>query len=172
MKSWRLALGDGCRSGAVASLLSAFVLAIASRSETGSPFACLNATSHWLWKDESARHLEASVRYTVSEYLIHHAASCFWGTLYERFLGERVVRHRPQLQVLAGLGAAAVACMVDYRAVPPRLSPGFELRLSRRSIAAGYLAFGLDLALAGLARPMQAGRSGRPARLPDSCNLY
>ncbi len=51
--------------------------------------------------------------------------------------------------------------VVDYRLVPRRLSPGFELRLSRRSIAAGYLAFGLGLALAGMGRAEQRLTTGR-----------
>jgi hypothetical protein len=50
------------------------------------------------------------------------------------------------------LAAAAVACIVDYRVVPHRLSPGFELRLSKPAITAGYVAFGLGLALTSMAR--------------------
>jgi hypothetical protein len=34
--------------------------------------------------------------------------------------------------------------------VPERLTPGFEHRLSRGSVAATYVAFGLGLALTGL----------------------
>lgn len=156
MKPWASALKDGCRSGAVASVLSAGVLALASRAETGSPYACLNATSHWVWGDRAAGHSEPCLRYTALGYGIHHAASCFWGVLYERAVGDRVKDLAPGEQLLAGLSAAALACLVDYRAVPPRLSPGFELRLSRSSIAAGYLAFGLGLALSGLARSRKA----------------
>ena len=56
MKSWRDAWRDGQLAGATASVLSAAVLAEASHIETGSPFTCLNSTSHWLWGAEAARH--------------------------------------------------------------------------------------------------------------------
>ena len=162
MKPWDQAWRGGNQSGAIASLLSAAVLAQASRRETGSPFACLNATSHWIWGDEAARHQAPSLSHTAAGYLIHHAASCFWGVLYERMVGERVDRLPPAAKVATGLAAAGLACLVDYRLVPHRLTPGFEFRLSRRSIAAGYLAFGLGLALAGMGRDEQRRRSRMP----------
>ncbi len=158
MKSWRQAWKDGNEAGATASLLSAAVLAVASKRETGSPFACLNATSHWIWGDGAACHQEASLRYTGAGYLIHHAASCFWGVLYECALGEQVDRLPPAAKVGAGMAAAAFACLVDYRMVPHRLSPGFELRLSRPAITAGYVAFGFGLALTGMARAQREAR--------------
>jgi len=43
-----------------------------------------------------------------------------------------------------------VAALVDLRLVPERLTPGFERRLSRRSLAWTYVGFGAGLALAGL----------------------
>ena len=46
MKPWRRAIVDGAAVGTVASVLSTAVLALASRRETGSWSACLNATSH------------------------------------------------------------------------------------------------------------------------------
>jgi hypothetical protein len=164
VKSWRAAWHDGNQAGALASLLSAAVLAEASRRETGSPFACLNATSHWIWGGEAAGHQSFSLRYTVNGYLIHHAASCFWGVLYERGVGEQMDHLPASAKVAAGLAAAGFACLVDYRVVPRRLSPGFELRLSRRSIAAGYLAFGLGIALAGMARAERKARHAQEDR--------
>ncbi len=161
MKRWEQAWRDGNQSGTIASLLSAAVLAEASRRETGSPYACLNATSHWIWGDEAARQQAPTLGHSAAGYLIHHAASCFWGVLYERVVGEWTDRLPPAGKVAAGLTAAGFACLLDYRLVPHRLSPGFELRLSRRSIAAGYVAFGLGLALAGMGRAEQRRRSGR-----------
>ena len=159
MKSWRDAWRDGQLAGATASVLSAAVLAEASHIETGSPFTCLNSTSHWLWGAEAARHHAPSLRYTGAGYLIHHAASCFWGVLYERSVGEHADRLPAGAKVAAGLTAAAFACLIDYRVVPRRLSPGFEYRLSRPAIAAGYLAFGLGLALTAIARAERKRRA-------------
>jgi hypothetical protein len=47
---------------------------------------------------------------------------------------------------------ATLACVVDCTVTPPRLTPGYEKRLSRRSLALVYLAFGAGLA-ATLLRP-------------------
>ncbi|HZH06071.1 MAG TPA: hypothetical protein VEY69_05290 [Lautropia sp.] len=161
MKPWRRAWYDGNEAGAVASLLSAAVLALGSRREAGSPYACLNATSHWIWGDGAAGHQGPSVRYTGAGYLIHHAASCFWGVLYERSIGERADEWPAAGRIAAGLTAAAVASVVDFRVVPHRLSPGFELRLSRPAITAGYVAFGFGLALAGIVRTARKERSAQ-----------
>jgi len=156
MKPWRRAWDDGTTAGAVASILSASVLALASKKEAGSACSCLNATSHWIWGDGAALHDAPSLRHTAVGYLIHHAASCFWGVLYERGLGEQLEEAPAVAKVGAGMAAAAFACVVDYRMVPHRLSPGFELRLSRGSIVAGYVAFGLGLALPGILRAGKA----------------
>jgi len=43
-----------------------------------------------------------------------------------------------------------VAAVTDFKLVPPRLTPGFEHRLSRGSGTVTYLAFGVGLALSGL----------------------
>jgi hypothetical protein len=71
--------------------------------------------------------------------------------LYERFAGDWA-ETSPAAALAAGLGTAAVACTVDYTVTPRRLTPGFELRLSRPAMAAGFVAFGLGLAAAAMAR--------------------
>ena len=55
----------------------------------------------------------------------------------------------------AGLGTAAVACAVDYTLTPRRLTPGFELRLSRPAMTVGFVAFGLGIAAATIQRGQQ-----------------
>ena len=44
----------------------------------------------------------------------------------------------------------SLAAVIDLRAVPERLTPGFERRLSSGSLALVYLAFGAGLALADI----------------------
>jgi hypothetical protein len=48
---------------------------------------------------------------------------------------------------------AGLAYFVDYHLVPRRLTPGWELRLSRRSVALGFVALGVSLAVAEFLRP-------------------
>ena len=151
MKTWELAFKDAFVSGSAASLASTVALAAASQFEAGHPAAALNSTSHWLWGDREAKTDEVSLRHTGVGFVTHHASAYFWAVLYERFAGE-LAESSVQSAFMAGLGTAAVACAVDYSLAPRRLTPGFELRLSKPAMAAGFVAFGLGLAGVGIQR--------------------
>ena len=79
-------------------------------------------------------------------YAIHHAASVFWAIFHEK--------HQEQLDPATGSGAlivpaiviTAAAYVVDFYAVPKRLSPGFEQRLSKGALFIVYGIFALGLA--------------------------
>lgn len=151
MITWKQALREGAIAGSVASLLSTAALLLAGRRENGTVAAPVNAISHWLW-DEPALHEDgASVRHTVAGYLIHHAASVWWGILHARAWGARQRAKQPAAALAGGAAAAAVACFVDYRMTPQRLTPGFEHRLSTRAMVAVYACFGLGIALGSMA---------------------
>lgn len=156
MKSWPEALRDGVATGAVASVLSTVALALRGRRESGSTYAPTNAISHWLWGERAAHQNRPSARYTLPGYLIHHASSMLWATLYEKWFGRRGahdLRGAPPAQVLGAAAAvSALACFVDYQLTPRRLHPGFEKRLSGPSLWLVYGAFGLGLALPHLLR--------------------
>jgi hypothetical protein len=68
--------------------------------------------------------------------------------------------------VAAGLGTAAVACAIDYTLTPKRLTPGFELRLSRPALAVGFVAFGLGMAAASIRRARSRARAEEAAFWP------
>lgn len=163
--TWKQALREGAVSGSVASVLSAAALVLEARREAGAPAAGLNAISHWIW-DTPALHEDcASARHTMSGYLIHHAASIWWGTWHARLWGARPAAKRPVPALLGAAAASAIACAVDYRMTPERLTPGFEHRLSSRALFAVYAAFALGLALGSLAVPAAqlAAREGGDA---------
>lgn len=157
-KQWKHAARDAVLSGAVASVVSSLALARRGQVENDAPLGPTNAISHWVWGDEAARHDEASVRHTLLGYLIHHASATFWAAFYERFFG-RAARRNPAQALLGGAAVAATACFVDYKLTPHRLQPGYEMRLSRRSLFLVYGAFALGLAASDLAR--QAARRRR-----------
>lgn len=146
-KPWRNAAQDALSSGTNASLASTAALMIASKAEAGSAFAGTNAISHWLWGDSAARRDRPSVRHTLVGYAIHHAASIFWATFYERWFGRAKDRGDVPRAVAGGLAVSALACLVDYRLTPHRLQPGYEMRLSKPALAGVYACFGLGLAL-------------------------
>ncbi|HSN33231.1 MAG TPA: hypothetical protein VLU41_11150 [Ideonella sp.] len=144
----RSLLARTAASGSAASVLSIATLAARGRRDDASAWAPLNAPSHWLFGRRALRQDGASWRYSASGLVTHHLASLFWAWFYERLLGRRAG--------LAGrvAGAALVtgtAALVDLTVVPARLTPGFEHRLSARSLALVYAAFALGLAAGSIA---------------------
>jgi hypothetical protein len=158
MKPWKDAARDALVSGSAASVLSTAALATCGAAEVGRPLAPTNAVSHWLFGARATRANRFSWRHTVLGYLTHHSASVFWALWYEKLFGAR----RPRETAAQALGDAAaialLACFVDYRLTPRRLMPGYEQRLSRRSLAVVYAAFALGLALGGTLE--RSARSG------------
>lgn len=155
MENWDTALRRGMVSGAAASLLSTVALAALGKAGTGSMSAPTNAVSHWIWGEKAARRDRASMRYTLTGYLIHHASATFWAVLFERFCGDRLDRKEPAATLAAATATSAFACFADYQLTPRRLRPGYEKRLSKPSLAVVYGAFGLGLA-AGAAMSRRA----------------
>ena len=60
--------------------------------------------------------------------------------------------------LLGGAAVAAAAYVTDYRVVPKRLTPGWESRVTGRSLAAIYTVLALSLPLRGLLRRSYRGR--------------
>lgn len=150
----RAVLAGGC-----ASVLSAMALVAAGRRQAGSAAAPLNAVSHWWWDREALRRQEADVRHTVLGYATHHVASTFWGAALAAFLHWRPQAATKSGVVAAGAATSALACLVDFKLTPRRLTPGFEHRLSSGALAATYIAFALGLAAGCLAAPAPRHRS-------------
>jgi hypothetical protein len=168
MSGWKRAMKEGLVSGSVASLTSTAALAMAGRRENGHAAAPVNAISHWLWDHEALRRNAPSLRHTLTGFLVHHGASLFWATLYARAWGDRPQAARPVPALAGAAVAASVACFVDFRMTPRRLTPGFEHRISLRSMATVYACFALGLAAGSLAmrRSRQAARA-RPEAAPS-----
>jgi hypothetical protein len=147
----RAALRTGLIAGAFASVASTLALALAGRRETGSAVAPTNAISHWLWRGEAYAVDRPTLRHTVVGYVIHHLSSTFWAVLYAGLHGNRREAQTVPKAMAGATVAAALACAVDYKATPKRLTPGFEHRLSTGAIALVYGAFAIGLAAGCLA---------------------
>lgn len=142
--SWSAAFGRALLSGSAASVASALALAWRGKHELDDPVAPLNGPSQWIWGKGAPYQDGFSARHTVVGYAIHHLASVFWALFYEK------ARPQDRNPVAPAALAAAVSSFVDYRLTPERLTPGFEKRLSRKSLVLVYAAFGLGLALPSL----------------------
>ena len=78
--------------------------------------------------------------------MTHIASALFWAVPYSLWLQRKSERSAEEI-VVGGAATAALAATVDYLAMPRRLTPGWELALSIRSIGLTFV--GLALGLAG-----------------------
>lgn len=157
-------------SGTVAAMVMTLAASLAGKRETDSYAAPLNATSHILWGDQAARHDETSLKYTLTGFLLNHGAAIFWAALYEKWFAGSARRAAQGSSAMGGqsalrplVGAALVtagAYITDYHLVPRRFTPGFEMRLSGRSLALIYGTLALGLAATTI---MRQGRNSAAA---------
>ena len=149
-KTWGDALRNALVSGTVASIASTISLAILGKADLDRPVAPVNGPSQWIWGRHAPYQNHFSVRYTVVGYAIHHAASVFWAILHEK-LRQRLVPTSSGAAVIApAIGTAVAAYVVDFHVIPERLTPGFEHRLSKRSLLIVYGTFAIGLATVAL----------------------
>lgn len=151
MTDWTTSMQRGLVGGAASSIVSTATLALLGRLEAGSPYAPTNAVSHWIWGDEAAGQDGFSLKYTLTGYAIHHLSATFWSVLFEKLAGEKLDRKDLRVTLATSAAASAIACFVDYKLTPERLKPGYEKRLSNKSLAGVYAAFAVGMALGALA---------------------
>lgn len=130
-------------SGGTASVASALALALCGKLELDDPYAPLNGPSQWLFGIPAAFEGGFSLKHTVSGYLIHHAMSILWAFVFERLRAKPALATKETL--LPAVATSALACLVDFQLTPDRLTPGFERRLSRKSLAIVYATFAIGL---------------------------
>jgi hypothetical protein len=161
MSGWKQTLREGWAAGSAASAASAAALLFAGQRETGHPAAPVNAISHWVWDRPAYRQDPPSLRHTLVGYLVHHGASVFWATLYAAAWARRREQRRAPAALATAAAAAAVACFVDLRMTPERLTPGYEHRLSGKAMAAVYVCFAVGLAAGAIAAGPKGGGQKR-----------
>ena len=141
-------------TGSIASVTSTIALALAAKAERKGALQPINATSHWLHGPEAAAVTRADLTHTAVGYATHHTATIFWAALFDmrprsQETAPRVIRNAAAM--------AAIAAGVDYLATPKRFTPGWELVLTKRSMAWTYVALAAGLAL-GVAASDRSGR--------------
>jgi len=133
----------------IATAVTGALVAYLGKRETGSAAAPINATSHIAWGEESASRDGADVKHTAVGAILHAGAMLMWSLVQEFFAARLDKKHGVATDLLLGGATSAVAYVTDYMVVPKRLTPGFEMRLSKPSLAAIYIALAGSLA-AGL----------------------
>lgn len=147
-------LGRTLISGTIAGVTTALAAAIAGKREADAYAAPLNATSHIVWGDRAAQQDQATWKYTAIGFLLNHAATTMWAGIYEKWFAPSTdAGNGPKSVVTPLAGAAAVAAgayVTDYYLVPKRVTPGFEMRLSGKSLALIFGAMAIGIAARSL----------------------
>ena len=142
-------LASTLTTGSVASVVSTAVLATLAKMEGKGVPQPVNATSHWLHGENAADVGAIDVSHTGVGFATHHASALFWALPFEMWLAS----HPPRSSLELGRDAAvmsAIAAIVDYGITPRRLTPGWELTLSRKSMVGAFAGLALGLAAGAL----------------------
>jgi hypothetical protein len=138
-------LFSGLVTGSVASVVSTGALAALAKVEGKAAAQPANSTSHWLHGERAASFGGVDVAHTGIGLATHHASAMFWALPFEAWLAFHPPRSSIELFRDAAV-MSAIAGVVDYGITPKRLSPGWELTLSRPSMAGAFAGLALGLA--------------------------
>lgn len=133
------------QTAVAATVATTAATAVAGVVENGNPAAPVNAISHIVWGEKAAHRDAASTKYTWTGAALNAGAMLSWAAFHHAVFNRS--RSRSVAGNLArGAATAGIAYVVDYHVVPKRLTPGFEKRLSNRSLFAIYAALAVSLA--------------------------
>ncbi|MBA2690263.1 MAG: hypothetical protein H0U63_05640 [Burkholderiales bacterium] len=139
-------------SGTLAGLGTSLIASVASKYLGMSPAAPLNAISHVIWGEKAAAHSRASIKYTLTGFVINQLASILWAAVYESIFKGRKKQSDAVAALTRGAVISAAAFAVDYYLVPKRLTPGYEKRLPSGAVALIYGGLALGLVFRDLKR--------------------
>jgi hypothetical protein len=149
MKSAQL-LVSALVTGSFASVVSTAALAALAKAEGKRAAQPANSTSHWLHGERAASFGGIDFAHTGIGLATHHASVLFWALPLEVWLAFHPPRSSIELLRDAAV-VSAIAAVVDYGITPKRLTPGWELTLSKPSMAGAFAGLALGLAAGALA---------------------
>lgn len=143
-------------TGAAATAGTTLAVAACGLMEEANPIAPINAVSHIAWDDQAARQTNLSWEYTGLGLALNAAAVTSWAGIYEACFGHNAKNNDVPGAILGGVLVSAAAYITDYYLVPKRLTPGFEKRLSNRSLFGIYATLAGSLAAGSLIQSARA----------------
>ena len=144
-QTWGETLQDALVTGSIVCVVTVAAAAFRGMTDSSSAVAPINATSHVVYGAEAGDVVALDWKHTMLGLAINAGASVFWATLYERLFGRAGNRSDVGRSLLGGGVVAALAYFVDYHLMPKRLTPGWEERVSVRSLAMIFGAMALSL---------------------------
>ena len=137
-------------TGAASSIVSTVAMALVAKKETGSPYAATNAVSHYVHGEKATFRNRFSLRYTVPGLLIHHASATVWAFVFERVMGGVLDQKNPAGILASAAATSAFAAFTDHKLTPRPLQPGYQDRLSTKSLGVVYASIAVGLALGAM----------------------
>ena len=134
--------------GAGAALGSLAAIMACAKTERRPVLAPVSASSHWLHGGDAIRHGDPDLSHTGLGAATNIAAGCMWGGLLGAHL--QGTDPAPRDIIKDGIVMGAIAGVLDYGLLPRRLSPGWELALSDRSVVLSMAAMAGGAILGGL----------------------
>jgi hypothetical protein len=163
-------VGNTVVTGTIASAATAAAAAACGARDSGSALAAVNAVSHIVWGSDASNVRVADVKHTVPGLLLNTGATIFWAAIYESVFGHAADRGEIAKALLGGGAVSALAYVTDYHVVPKRLTPGWEERVSNRSLALIYVVLALSFPVRGLLN-RRIRREPRPPLTPPSMGV-
>ncbi|QHO71412.1 hypothetical protein ACH79_01005 [Bradyrhizobium sp. CCBAU 051011] len=154
-------------TGSIASAVSTATLAALAKAEGKPPMRPTNSTSHWLHGESAGRFDQVDLAHTGVGLATHHASALFWALPFEAWLASHPPRSASGLVRDAAV-MSAIAAVVDYGITPKRLTPGWELSLSKKSMVGAFASLAVGLAAGAMVS--QQLRS-KPAHRADCSHL-
>jgi hypothetical protein len=136
---------SGLVTGTVASVVSTTALASLAKAEGKRASRPTNSTSHWLHGENAGSYQGIDVAHSGVGLATHHASALFWALPFEAWLALSPPRSSTEL-LLKAAGMSTIAAAVDYGIAPKRLTPGWELTLSKAAIGAAFASLAIGLA--------------------------
>jgi hypothetical protein len=149
---WKLKTGpqvarDSAGKAQACTLATTAVVALCGQVENGKPFAPINAVSHITFGDQALEQEEFSLKYTATGVMLNNSANSTWAALHEMLFGAYQDEGNVPLSLAGGALVSAFAYVTDFYVVPKRFTPGFEHKLSPRSLFLVYVVLALVLGL-------------------------
>ncbi len=151
-REWGGTLQDALVAGSIVAAVTIASVAWRGRHDSGSAVAPINATSHVVYGPEAGNVDVADFRHTLPGLAINAGASVFWAAVYERLFGRADEGDSVGKALLGGGAVAGLAYLLDYHLLPKRLTPGWEERVSGRSLGLIFAAMALTLPVWSLLR--------------------
>ena len=148
--TWSEALSKATWSGLIAAATTSVCVAWRGKRDSGSALAPINATSHIAWGPSAAKVEIVDAKHTLLGAAFNVGACVFWATFYERWFGRLAESGDVRTALIGSAAITSAAYITDYHVVPRRLTPGWEYRISPRSLATVYTVLALSLPLRSL----------------------